>query len=410
MLDRFTARVSVDSAGHFTVESDLSDAGSGIVAGVPRLVAQYLGLDETPQYMPSQAAIDDPSGALFSQGHRPSWLRAWLYRLIERLQTMGAGQLQSALARLDAASVARLLRLLAYPANFANSFINCVKAWFFPYGLDSYNPRISGSRGMFMVGRAALNAAERLKDEALAMAARALDSPTDSLEVKGAGITCRSDPARRITWAELARRAGGRLTAIGEAHLPRGWLINPANGNQIGPVDFTYASHGCDIAVRPGTGAVRILRYVACHDVGRALNPEIIRGQLLGGIAMGIGQALFEHIVTDGGKVQTTGLHDYLVPSILDLPTNVEIELLESKSGLGPDGAKGIGEAGAEAAPIAIINALYDALGAQPICIPITPEEIVNLYEQSAKGAARAQVGNRRLTEDLPCQIDSTSS
>jgi CO/xanthine dehydrogenase Mo-binding subunit len=86
-----------------------------------------------------------------------------------------------------------------------------------------------------------------------------------------------------------------------------------------------------------------------------------------------------EHMALNEGRVETQGLHEYLIPTALDLPENIEIELLESGSGRGPDGAKGIGEAGAVAAPSALANAIYDALGKQILSITTTPEEISEL-------------------------------
>jgi CO/xanthine dehydrogenase Mo-binding subunit/aerobic-type carbon monoxide dehydrogenase small subunit (CoxS/CutS family) len=378
-VDRFLARVAVDQNGRFTVESDLSDAGTGIASGMSRLVANYFGLKKVPAYVLSQDAVDDPSGFLFSRGRRPSRFRAGLFRFIERRQTLTAGGLQLILARQKAGVFIKLMRILARPVNFFNKTVSGIKTRLFPFGVDSFIPRISGSRSILMAGAAALNAAERFKKSALAKAARLLETSADQLEVDDDGIHHRSDLARRVTWAALAKQAGGTLAAVGEAHLPEGALLDPATGNQIGPVDHMDGSHGCDLAVNLETGEVRILRYVACHDVGRILDDETIRGQLLGGIVMGIGQALFEHIEVGGGKVQLAGLHDYLVPTSLDAPSGVEIELIESGEGLGPDGAKGVGEAGAVAAPIAVANALYDALGAQLTRIPATPEDIVNL-------------------------------
>jgi len=382
-VDRFVARIAVDGEGRFTVESDLSDAGTGIASGMTRLVANYFGLKKVPAYVLSQEAVDDPSGFLFSRGRRPSRFRASLFRFIERRQTLTAGGLQLILSRQKAGAFVKIMRVLARPINFFNKSVSGIKTWLFPFGVDSFIPRISGSRSMLMAGAAVLNAAERFKKSALAKAAHLLNTSVDQLEVDGEGIHHRSDLTRRLTWAELAKQVGltgqvGALAAVGEAHLPEGALLDPATGNQIGPVDHMDGSHGCDLAVNPETGEVRILRYVACHDVGRILDRETIRGQLLGGIVMGIGQALFEHIEVSGGKVQIAGLHDYLVPTSLDVPSGVEIELIESGEGLGPDGAKGVGEAGAVAAPIAVANALYDALGVQLTRIPATPEDIVN--------------------------------
>jgi CO/xanthine dehydrogenase Mo-binding subunit len=277
------------------------------------------------------------------------------------------------------------MRLLARPINLSAGIVNGLKARLFPYGVDSSVPRTSGSRGMFMLGRASLDAAERFRQSALSLAAQMLKVPSAELEVGAMGVQHRADASRRIAWAALAAHAGGTLAALGEAHLPPGVLLNPATGNQVGAVDHMQASHGCDVAVHRDTGEVRILRYVACHDVGRALDPIAIRGQILGGIAMGVGQALWEHIVVERGQVQTVGLHEYLVPTALDVPRDVKIEILESGGGLGPDGAKGVGEAAAVAAPIAVANALYDALGVQLTCIPATPEDIVNAWLSAGK-------------------------
>jgi CO/xanthine dehydrogenase Mo-binding subunit len=252
----------------------------------------------------------------------------------------------------------------------------------FPFGQDAFSPRFGSSRGVFLGCQAALDAAERLRQAAIGSASKALHTPPADLETDGHGVHWRGEPARQATWAELARRAGGLLTGVGEGHAPRGRLFDSATGNQVGPVDHMDASHGCDLAVDPATGEVRILRYVACHDVGRVLNPHSLRGQLIGGVAMGVGQALFERLHVVNGKVVTSGLHEYLVPTCLDVPADIDIVVLESEGGLGPRGAKGVGESAAVAAPAAVANALYDAIGAQVTSIPATPEYIVTLIDR----------------------------
>jgi CO/xanthine dehydrogenase Mo-binding subunit len=176
---------------------------------------------------------------------------------------------------------------------------------------------------------------------------------------------------------ELARQSGGRLQAIGRATLPFGALFDHRTGNQVGPVDHMFATHGCDLAVHPETGEVRILRYVACQDVGKALDPETVRGQIVGGVAMGVSQTLFERIGFPDGKANVVTLHAYHVVTSLDAPRDIDIVNLETESGLGPRGAKGVGEAGCVAAPVAMANALYDALGVQLTQIYASPEEIV---------------------------------
>jgi CO/xanthine dehydrogenase Mo-binding subunit len=298
------------------------------------------------------------------------------------MQLTSSSVLVSLLASADPGRVRRVVRAIAMPTNVLASGANWLKSKLFPYGIDSYNPRTSGSRGALMTGRAVLDAAEGLRTAAREAGARKLDVAPSELAVDGNGVHVAGDPGRAVTWAELAADAGGRLAAVGRAVLPRRPLLDPSTGSQGGPIDVTPATHVVDLAVHPESGKVRILGYLACHDLGRVLSPRIVRGQILGGIAMGVGQALLERLPVSGGRVQSTGLRDYLVPTSLDVPADVRLELLELGDGLGPGGAKGIGEAPAVAAPAAIANALYDALGEQVPEIPVSPELIARLARQ----------------------------
>lgn len=388
LVDRFVARLQVDSSGQFKVESDIADAGSGSTRCVCRLVAQALKLTALPTYSFSQDCIADPTGALISRGRASSGFKMALFKGIERIQTTFSGRLHAATSRLAPDSLSRLMRWSGFMTNWFNAFLGWLKSAFFPFGVDTFNPRVSGSRGIFMLGRAAQQAAAQLREVALVQAAKSLGAKTEDMELGNDGFFIRNSPTHRITWAELARQHDGKLQAVGESHLPKGMLFHAGTGNQVGPVDFVYASHGCDIAIDQATGRVKVLHYVASHDVGRALDPEAIRGQLLGGITMGIGQALYENLAMQNGQVGTKALHDYLVPTCLDVPENIDLHIIESGTGLGPDGAKGIGEIAAVVAPIAIANAVYDALGAQPTEIPITPEQIIcRLMDRSAASA-----------------------
>jgi CO/xanthine dehydrogenase Mo-binding subunit/aerobic-type carbon monoxide dehydrogenase small subunit (CoxS/CutS family) len=377
LVDRFTARLLVNAEGKFTLESDVADAGSGGPLGAAQLVAQALGLSDTVAFRVSQLAVDDPSGAVFCQGKHLSAWRSFVFRAIEWVQILLGARPQALTGRISATTLSKLLRLGARPINFLSGAVARFKSAVFPYGIDSFNPRTSGSRGIAMLGMAAMNAVEALKHSALLLASDSLGLLASQLTIDGQGVT---GAGRRLTWVDLAKSAGGSLASVGEASLPRGFLFDPKTGNQIGPVDFAIATHGCDLIVHPETGEVRIVRYFACHDVGHILNREAIRGQILGGIALGLGQALFERIPTVNGVYDpsTACFHDYLLPTILDVPKNVEIMLLESNGGVGPRRSKGVGEPGAVAAPIAVMNALYDALGAQILSVPVTPAGIVD--------------------------------
>jgi CO/xanthine dehydrogenase Mo-binding subunit len=359
-------------------------------AALPRIGARALRLDRLPDYEVCQLMIDDPSGTLLGRGQGTHSLARRAFRTIERFQKLQATLATALTSRLRPERLTLVLRLIAWPVNLLNGLVAGVKSRLFPLSVDSYSPRTSGSRGMLMAGQAVTLAASKLHDRALRMAAQALRVPTSNLVLDGNGVHDNAVPDRRLSWAEIAARAGGRLAAVGEARLPYGYIVSPKTGNQLGCIDHMYASHGCDIAINPATGEVSVLRFVACHDVGKALDPEIIRGQIIGSICMGVGQTLWEHIPVHDGRVDISGLHDYRVATSLDAPVDVDVRIVESGAGFGPLGAKGVGEAGAVAAPIAIANAIYDALGVQIGTITCTPEDIACLLQARAAHAAGA--------------------
>ena len=132
-----------------------------------------------------------------------------------------------------------------------------------------------------------------------------------------------------------------------------------------------------DMAVDVETGEVQVLKSVAAHDVGQCINPSAVEGQIHGGVSQGQGYALSEAMEYDQGRLITPSFSEYLIPTSMDLP-NVQCILLESRSGLGPFGAKGIGEPCMTPVAPAIANAVADAIGTRIFELPITPERIVN--------------------------------
>ena len=393
MDDRFVVRVAADAAGQFTVETDVADSGTGIVAAAGRMVRSELGLTVQPRVELATRLIDDPSGTLLVRG-RVSRFARWAFALIERLQKFQAALAVELTSSLTPPREARLLRLGARPLNFFNGLANWIKRVCFPHSIDSYVPRTSGSRGMLMVGRAAIDAARRLRDAAIATAAARWQVAAARIAATSTGVR-ELEGTREATWAELAAARGGVLAAVGDATILPGVLLDPATGNQIGPTDHMFAVHGVDLEVDVATGMVSVLRYVGAQDVGHVWNPEIVRGQVIGSIAMGVAQALWERIVVRDGAVENDRLHDYLVPTALDALADPLIVQIESGDGKGPGGAKGCGEVGTVAAPCAIANALYDALGVQ-LDIPATPDEIAaRLGDRTIAERAGADAGQR---------------
>jgi CO/xanthine dehydrogenase Mo-binding subunit len=139
------------------------------------------------------------------------------------------------------------------------------------------------------------------------------------------------------------------------------------------------------VAVDTETGEIIVLKSVGAHDVGRAINPDAVAGQIEGGAAMGQGYALSEEVIYEQGVLKTPSLTEYLVPTAEDAAEAKAI-ILESGSGLGPFGAKGIGEPSVSAVAPAISNAVFDAIGIRIRELPITPEKVVMAIEASAGG------------------------
>ena len=148
---------------------------------------------------------------------------------------------------------------------------------------------------------------------------------------------------------------------------------------------FGFGAHLAEIEVDTELGTVRVLKITAAHDVGRAINPTLIEGQIEGGVAQGLGMALMEEFFPGKGE----NLHDYLIPSAGDIPP-VESILIEEPSPIGPYGAKGIGEQAVIPTAPAILNALHDAIGIRIRKIPATPDRVrAAILAAREKGGAR---------------------
>lgn len=143
---------------------------------------------------------------------------------------------------------------------------------------------------------------------------------------------------------------------------------------QIFP-DFTFGSHAAEVAVDEETGRVQVLKLVSCLDVGRAINPLSVQGQMEGGAVYGMGYALTEEVIIEKGVTRTPSLSEYLLLTAMDVP-DIQTILLESGDGVGPFGAKGVGEPAVCSVAPAICNAVSDAIGVRIFSLPLKPEKI----------------------------------
>ena len=235
----------------------------------------------------------------------------------------------------------------------------------------------SASRQTFVSGKATLLAATQLRVDLLAMA----DASDDAdLEPAEGTLTVRDRGAvTTLDLAALPADADG-LVAVAQATFDPPTTPLDEDGQGEPYAMFGYGAHLAEVEVDTELGTVRILRITTAHDVGRAVNPTLVEGQIEGGVAQGIGMALMEEYVPG----RTENLHDYLIPTIGDVPEVVTI-LVESNDPLGPFGAKGVGEHALVPTAPSILNAIRDAVGAPVRRVPATPDRVLAAIAAGAR-------------------------
>jgi carbon-monoxide dehydrogenase large subunit len=249
-----------------------------------------------------------------------------------------------------------------------------------PYGWGTF-----ASRSVVLSGDAATEAADRLVERLTRIAAHLLEAAPDDVVFEGGRFGVRGVPESGMSLTELARsvyHAPHLLPPDERAELDE-W------GSSDPPGTFSNAAHLAVVEIDPATWQVRIVRYLVTEDCGVMINPLIVDGQISGGVAQGIGAALYERLVFDEeGQPLAASFMDYLVPTAAEVPP-IEIQHLETPSTVSVTGAKGMGEGGTIGAPAAILNAVNNALsplGIEIDRIPVTPDDIARAA--AARGEA----------------------
>jgi CO/xanthine dehydrogenase Mo-binding subunit len=226
-----------------------------------------------------------------------------------------------------------------------------------------------------MMGGAVRQAGAAVQAQIRALGAPLLEANQDDLEIGGGEVWVRGVPSRRLTLEQVVRdsRAGnilGNGTNASEGGL------DAETGQGIATSHFSQAACGAEVEVDLETGQVRILKLVQATYAGTVIHPTFAALQAEGNVTFGVGQALMEEMVYDGGQVVNANLGDYLIPSVRDLPAEMRISLLEHPSGEGE--VYGLGESGTPVVPAAIGNAIYAACGVRLDSLPITPERVLS--------------------------------
>jgi carbon-monoxide dehydrogenase large subunit len=247
-----------------------------------------------------------------------------------------------------------------------------------PLGMDTY-----GSRSLAVGGVALWNATDKVIEKARAIAAHQLEVSPDDLEYANGTFTVRGTD-RTMTVA------GAAFEAWTAHNLPEGMEPMLESTATYDPPNFSWPG-GCHVAVvevDTETGDTRLVRYVAVDDIGNVINPTIVDGQVHGGIAQGVGQALYEEAVYDAdGNLVTGSMVNYLVPSAAELPS-FEVDRTSSPSPTNPMGVKGVGETGTIASTVAVMNAVVDALaplGVKDVDMPASPERVWRTIQEAAR-------------------------
>jgi CO/xanthine dehydrogenase Mo-binding subunit len=254
-------------------------------------------------------------------------------------------------------------------------------------GDTALNPPAGGTfatRQLYMSGNAILRAARKLRDQLTPVAAKELGVPEDGVVWRD-GMVRTEDGGTGLSLAELVRAATDSMVDTSVLHTwrARSGGFDPKVGQGHTYPDYTFGTHAAEVEVDLETGEVRLLKYAACHDVGRAINPIRVEGQIIGGAAQGIGYALMEDCVAEEGHPLSSLFADYLIPTSMDLP-DIKVAFVESGEGRGPLNARGVGEPPIGPPAATIASAVEAAIGIRPKQLPITSERVLALLDQRA--------------------------
>jgi len=260
------------------------------------------------------------------------------------------------------------------------------------------------SRAAVMSGSAVALAARAARAKAIKVAATALEVSPDDLEITGGVVQVKGDPAAGIALGTVAVLSNPLRYAFDEAAQAATQFAGGgdpdappvAPGDEPGiegreffsPVRSTFAAgmHAVVVETDPDTAEIKVLRYCVVHDCGRLINPRIVEGQIHGGVAQGVGGALYERMAYDEtGQLQNASFMDFLMPYVTEVPESIEIDHLETPSPLNPLGIKGAGEAGVIPGAAVFAAAIEDAEGISIRSMPISPSDLFELRRQHAR-------------------------
>ena len=256
-----------------------------------------------------------------------------------------------------------------------------VKIYIADTALTPLSGTTTATRQLYMSGNATLMAAHGVRKTLLRKASEMMKVDPDRLDLADREVIDQEGTGKTLSLTDVVKACASDGLPLYHVALFKAPTRNLTKYERIeGDVfpDFTFGTHAADVAVDEETGKVEVLKLVSCYDVGTAINPLSVEGQVEGGAVYGMGYGLTEEVLLEQGVIKTPSFSEYLLPTSMDVP-EMETLLLESGDGVGPFGAKGIGEPSVCSVAPAICNAVCDAVGARVFDLPLTPEKVVKV-------------------------------
>jgi len=248
------------------------------------------------------------------------------------------------------------------------------------------------SRSTFVAGNSAKACAEIVREQMLNNFAAQLETTVDDIAIQDGMVIVKSDAEKTTKLPKMLRKAhmapkGNTMFMASNFWEPNNRLLaGDFHGNFS--MSYTWGVHAAEVEVDTETGQVEIVRYVAAHDIGRAINPMLLDGQAYGGIMQGVGYALTEEMLFEEGRMLNPNFRDYKILTALDTPP-IETIVVETDDPEGPYGAKGVGEPGLVPVAPAIANAIYDAIGVRYWRLPMSPDRVLEgVFQKEGRDVA----------------------
>ena len=262
-----------------------------------------------------------------------------------------------------------------------------IKIYIADTALTPFAGTTTATRQLYMSGNATLMAAQEVRKTLLKKSAEIMRIDPQRLDLVDREVIDKEGSGKSLFLTEVVKACASDGLPLYHIALFKAPFRNLTEYERIeGDVftDFTFGTHAVEVAVDEEIGRVDVLKLISCYDIGKAINRLSVEGQLEGGTIYGMGYALTEEVKIEKGMTLTPSLSEYLIPTSMDVP-DVQTVLIESGDGVGPFGAKGVGEPSVCSIAPAIANAIFDAIGVRIFDLPITPEKIVKAIKEKKK-------------------------